>query len=94
VLLVAYELRMAELAVAPAPAPPRPSLSALRGFAEDLETTLDLINFLKPHNRERVLSDLRALIERAAPDGREVQMLRGVLRQVRWLDRSSGQSVK
>jgi tRNA (cytidine32/uridine32-2'-O)-methyltransferase len=89
-LLVAYELRMALLARPGLPASGSrrlPGQQALQGFCEDLETTLEFIDFLKPHNRERVLSDLKETLARAEPDRRELAMWRGVLRQMRWFKR-------
>lgn len=86
VQLVAYELRMAALAAAdetpPAsreavhtPAPAR----ELEGFFDHLEQTLYDIRFLHPTQPGRMLLRLRRLFQRARPDRKELNILRGIL---------------
>ena len=42
------------------------------------------INYLNPESPESILSELRALLLRAAVTTREVSLLRGMARQIRW----------
>ena len=44
-----------------------------------LEQTLGELNFLLPNNPQRSMRRLRALVNRAAPDQNEIQILRGIL---------------
>ncbi|MFP5463313.1 MAG: RNA methyltransferase [Gammaproteobacteria bacterium] len=46
---------------------------------EHLEQTLKALNFLLPNNPQRSMRRLRALVNRAAPDQNEIQILRGIL---------------
>ena len=46
---------------------------------EHLEQTLTALNFLLPNNPQRSMRRLRALVNRAAPDQNEIQILRGIL---------------
>ena len=43
-----------------------------------------VINYLNPDSPEGILSELRALLLRAAVTTREVSLLRGMARQIRW----------
>ena len=86
VQLVAYELRMAALAHRRAPSTstpetmhtPAPS-SELEGFFQHLEQTLYDIRFLHPAQPGRMLLRLRRLFQRARPDRKELNILRGIL---------------
>jgi tRNA/rRNA methyltransferase len=42
------------------------------------------IGYLQPQNPDAVLTELRQLLVRARPTVREVTLLRGLARQVRW----------
>jgi len=90
VQVLAYELRMAELATLresisdPAeglqradrlPAPH----AAMEGFFSQLADTLDAIDFHKGRAPESALRKLRRLFLRAEPDDAEVRLLRGIL---------------
>jgi TrmH family RNA methyltransferase len=87
VLLVAYELR---LALAPRQAvagePPAPPVMAgeLEPLIDDLRQALLEVGYLNRENPEAVLSEIRTFLWRARPTAREVVLLRGVARQVRW----------
>jgi TrmH family RNA methyltransferase len=89
VLLLAYELRLAALAGAPAREP-----TALRAAAGDVERALaELrgalleIGYLDPANPDRILAELRRLVARAEPSPREMVLLRGLARQIAWAGR-------
>ena len=82
VLLVAYEL---SLAPASAPVPRAAArLGGLEDALADLRAGLLAIGYLQPGNPDAILAELRALLARAAPDDREVLLLRGLSRQLRW----------
>jgi TrmH family RNA methyltransferase len=85
VLLIAYELRLAAL---PEALPETPAPRALAGEVEEaldeLRDALLAINYLNPESPQPILSELRALLLRAAVTTREVSLLRGMARQVRW----------
>ncbi|MGG6242277.1 RNA methyltransferase [Nodosilinea sp. AN01ver1] len=68
------------------------SLDQLEGFYRDLEIILLKIGYLYPHTAASRMAKLRRLLHRAGPDGKELAMLRGILRQVGWaVDNASGQ---
>lgn len=84
VQVMAYELRIAMLAGQPAEAPAGPrdapaSHALMEGLFEHLERTLHTIDFHKGRSPETVMQRLRRLFLRAAPDEREVRILRGIL---------------
>lgn len=83
VQVLAYELRV-RLLDDPAPPPsqrtdPPASAGAMEGFFEHLYTTLDEIDFHKGRSPEVIMLRLRKLFLRAAPDERELRVLRGIL---------------
>ncbi|MGB3308329.1 MAG: RNA methyltransferase [Nodosilinea sp.] len=68
------------------------SLDQLEGFYRDLEIVLLKIGYLYPHTAASRMAKLRRLLHRAGPDGKELAMLRGILRQVSWaVDKAPGQ---
>ena len=83
VQIVAYELRMALLAGSVAAqarsAEPVASAAEMQGFFEHLARTLDDIDFHKGRSPRTILQRLRRLFLRAAPDRRELRVLRGIL---------------
>jgi TrmH family RNA methyltransferase len=96
VLLLAYELRLsaapATLASAGGPIPEEDArhpttAGPLERAVQELRQALVEIGYLNPANPDRVLSELRRLIARAAPTAREVVLLRGLARQVAWAGR-------
>jgi TrmH family RNA methyltransferase len=83
VLVLAYELFVAGPAEAAAVAPPEPPATAgeidgLLGHAGEL---LARIGFARDDSYAGVLRDLRRLAARAAPDSRDVRILRGLCRR-------------
>jgi len=89
VQVLAYELRMAELATLHgsiestdgaqrADRLPAPH-AAMEGFFSQLADTLDAIDFHKGRAPESALRKLRRLFLRAEPDDAEVRLLRGIL---------------
>jgi tRNA/rRNA methyltransferase len=56
----------------------------IEGLVDHLVATLEMIGFVPHHHPERVARSFRDLIDRIKPSGREVRMMRGVLRQAAW----------
>jgi len=85
VLILAYELRLAAGPAAEAPpGEPRAEAGAIEAALDDLREALLAVEYLNPARPEKVLAELRALLLRAAVTPRELTLLRGVARQVRW----------
>jgi len=86
VLILAYELRLAELAAGassprPETEPPAP-LAELDAFMAQFETILRRVGFERNTTFPGVVRDLRQIFARAAPTDREVAMLRGACRRI------------
>ena len=60
------------------------TLEALEGYYEQCEALLLEIGYLLPHTVTSRMKRFRRLYHRAQPSDREVKMLRGILRQMRW----------
>jgi tRNA/rRNA methyltransferase len=89
VLLLAYELRLASEGGAPevpAPADAAPA-GELERALQELRTALLDVGYLDPLNPDRILIELRRMLARAGPTSREVNLLRGLARQVGWAGR-------
>jgi tRNA (cytidine32/uridine32-2'-O)-methyltransferase len=88
VMVVAYELRLAALREAASPTPvavtERAAAGDLEAALDDLREALIGIGYLSPANPDAILAEWRALIARAGPSPREVSLVRGLARQVRW----------
>lgn len=86
-LLLAYELR---LALGPGtrspsvPARPAPERAALEAALAHWREALLGIGYLAPEDPGRLLAELRRLLVRARPSARELNLLRGMARQVAW----------
>jgi TrmH family RNA methyltransferase len=53
-------------------------------FYAELKTLLEMIGFVKGTQGTHIQADLRRIFGRAEPDERELRILRGIVRQVRW----------
>jgi TrmH family RNA methyltransferase len=84
VLLVAYELRLGRSVETTAAPPDVVSAGELEQTMGELRLGLIGIGYLQPQNPDAVLTELRQLLVRARPTVREVTLLRGLARQVRW----------
>jgi TrmH family RNA methyltransferase len=92
VLLFAYELRLAaqeeEGSSAPASVwPQRAPVGDLERALADLREALLDVGYLDPLNPDHILIELRRLLARAGPTPREVNLLRGLARQIGWAGR-------
>lgn len=92
VLVLAYELH---LPVPEEPAPDGPRVDApapageLEQAVQDLRAGLLEVGYLNPAQPDEVLAELRRLLARAGPTPREVTLLRGLARQIRWAGRKA-----
>lgn len=89
VLIVAYELRLAALGESGATpsradSEERASAGELEEMVQELREALLEVGYLDPASPDRILAELRRLFARALPTPREVLLLRGLARQVRW----------
>ena len=97
VLIALYELHLAADASRTI-APPRkdaPPASAeqLQRYFTDADKALAAIDFFRTRNEELVLRSLRSLTYRAAPDAREIDLMRSIAIEVmRALDRASARA--
>ncbi|MEO8010603.1 MAG: RNA methyltransferase [Dokdonella sp.] len=85
VQILAYELRLAVLGATPRREGniDTPANSAeFEGFINHLSATLDVIDFHKGRSPRTIMRRLRRLFLRAAPDQRELRVLRGILADV------------
>ncbi|MDE3151427.1 MAG: tRNA (cytosine(32)/uridine(32)-2'-O)-methyltransferase TrmJ [Gemmatimonadota bacterium] len=93
VLVGAYELHLAASDATRELAPPRkaappPSPEQLEQFFADAERSLDATEFFKTRVPEHIMRTLRSLTYRAAPDARELSLVRAtVLEVVNYLNR-------
>jgi tRNA/rRNA methyltransferase len=88
VLILCYEFLLAAF---PKPSRTR-ALAAeqqLEGMYSHIRETLLKVGFLDPNNPERMLMVLRRIFARAGLDRREVQIIRGIMRQIDWYRRSA-----
>jgi tRNA/rRNA methyltransferase len=83
VAIFAWEL---SLKIVPAGAPSREpaTVDEVERFHEAARTLLLETGFLNEQNPELVYADLRAMAARATLDERELAILMGIVRQVRW----------
>ena len=93
VLLALYELHLASGDATRKLAPPRkaaeaPTSAQYELLFADVARALEEISFFKTRNSEHVIRSLRSIVFRAAPDGRELDLLRAVaIEVVRTIDR-------
>lgn len=91
VQVMAYELRLAGLEPAVAPAlPPAATAEDMERFYQHLENVLVRLDFLDQENPRVLMRRLRVLFGRARPDDNEYNILRGILAHVDRALASSG----
>jgi TrmH family RNA methyltransferase len=94
VLIGLYELHLAAGDATRVIAPPRkdapPSTHAqLEQYFGDVERSLEAIEFFKTRQREHIMRTVRSLTARAAPDARELSLIRAMaLEVIRYLERA------
>ncbi len=95
VQVLSYELRMEALSRGEPVETEEPHVPAsvedLERFFEHLERVLDLIGFLGDRVSTKIMRRLRRLYQRAMPDEREVNILRGILTETEIAVRGRGQ---
>jgi TrmH family RNA methyltransferase len=84
VLILCYEVSLSARGLQPAPEAPVASAGELEAAVQELREGLLGIGFLNADNPEPILSEIRGLLARRLPTPREVSLLRGLARQVRW----------
>lgn len=86
VAICCYQLRLLSLQ---SPEPPHPIILApfehLEAYFHDLETVLIKIGYLHPHTAFPRMQKLRQLFNKAELTKAEVDMLRGMIRQINWV---------
>ena len=84
VAILAYELNSQQSQVELGRKIVRAPLSQIESFCDTLKRNLVEIEFLKEPDPERLMSTIRNILSRASLEKRDVQLLRGVLRQWNW----------
>lgn len=85
--VLAYELSGIE----PAPVPRElPDAAAIERVHQRARELLLEVGFLHENNPDRIYEDLRAIVSRADLDAREATIVLGIIRQIEWKIRSSG----
>ena len=89
VQIIAYEVRVAHLALQEAgkpqveyEEPPYPLVDDLERFYQHLEQTLLQTGFIRQSHPGQVMSKLRRLFTRARPESQELNILRGILTSI------------
>ena len=95
VLIALYELHLAvgdatRTLRGPRKAAPPPTADLFERYFAELQHSLDAVQFFKTRYPEHIMRSLRALTYRAAPDHRELSLLRAMaLEVVRFLERTA-----
>ncbi|MCB1213937.1 MAG: RNA methyltransferase [Deltaproteobacteria bacterium] len=84
VMVLCYELFKQDSSLSLEDPSPLASSQEQEGFYKDLKDLLNEAGFLNPQNPRHTMQLLRNLFHRALLKSEEVNLLRGVLRQVRW----------
>jgi TrmH family RNA methyltransferase len=84
VAIMAYEIRKQLSAQPVGRTLERPDLEQVEDFTGDLQRCLDEIGFLNQQNPQQVMFTLRQMLSRACLEERDVNILRGILRQWNW----------
>src|SRR4030095_7834834 len=84
VAIVAYEIRKQFSAHPVGRTLERPDLEQVEDFTSDLQRCLDEIGFLNQQHPQQVMFTMRQMLARACLEERDVNILRGILRQWGW----------
>jgi len=93
VLIALYELHLTSGDATRTLAPPRkdappPTEAQLEQYFDDMQRSLEAIEFFKTRQREHIMRTVRSLTVRAAPDARELSLIRAMaLEVIRYLER-------
>jgi len=90
VAILGYEL-FKEARCLPPALPSMAKIESVEAMFEDLTQALTLINFLRPGNPDYWMLALRRLFARTGLSEREVNLLRGICRQIRWVHGLKGE---
>ena len=94
VMLVAYELMMASGTARTMPAPvPRAAAMNVEAMLERMGEALVSIGFLPEENPDHIMFALRAILGRAGVNERELDILSGMARQIRWIAEGGAETV-
>jgi TrmH family RNA methyltransferase len=99
VLILAYEIRMANVGLSHPPGPLRADeVKATAGEIEvalaELRSAGTAIGYLNPQQPDTILAEWRQLLSRAVPTRREVSLLRGLARQMGWAARAVAEAAR
>jgi tRNA/rRNA methyltransferase len=84
VLVLAYEIWVSSVDPEPEGALKAARVGELEEVLADLRGSLLAIGFLNPQNPDAILGEMRRLLARAGATERELALLRGMARQIRW----------
>ncbi len=84
VMIIAYELFVAQLPRQPARIPRLASVEQVEAMYTQLEAALLQIGFLHRQNARHMMFALRRVLGRAGLEAPDVGILRGIARQIRW----------
>jgi tRNA/rRNA methyltransferase len=85
VMVCAYEMRqsqMADTTIESNDSADRASIAAINGMMDHLKIGLEAIEFLDPKHPKKLMERLRALFDRAGLQTEEVDLLRGIAKQM------------
>jgi len=94
VMIIAYELFLAQMTREPARVPDLASVEQVEAMYQQLEEALLQIGFLHPKNARHMMFALRRLLGRAGLAARDVGILRGIARQIEWYAKRGRQPAK
>ncbi|MEW6333466.1 MAG: RNA methyltransferase [Thermodesulfobacteriota bacterium] len=84
VMILCYELLVAQMGPETAPVPKLASSRELEGMYVQLKAVLRAIGFLNPENPDYWMMHIRRLLARTTLQAREVKIIRGICRQIEW----------
>jgi tRNA/rRNA methyltransferase len=84
VMVVAYEIFLANTQQPPAFVPRLANSHELEGMFDHLQETLARVHFINPENPEFWMMSIRRFVNRIGFQAREVKIIRGICRQLLW----------
>ncbi|MBI1745637.1 MAG: RNA methyltransferase [Acidobacteria bacterium] len=89
VMVIAYEIFVINTDMPPEPVLDLAPAAAVEPMYQALRDSLLEIGFLDPNNPERLMFALRRFLGRAKLEARDVRILRGIARQIKWYANSN-----